>query len=95
MWAYYNNGLDVYESITNTAFEGEVLFDHVPTDEEIVLAFPDYLIKKEEIRIANNTSLRSEAYKSESDPIFFQWQRGEKTQQEWLDKVAEIKQRYS
>jgi hypothetical protein len=39
--------------------------------------------------------LRSEAYKEESDPIFFKWQRGEATEQEWLDKVAEIKQRWS
>lgn len=35
---------------------------------------------------------RKQAYIDESDPIFFKWQRGEATQQEWLDKVAEIKQ---
>jgi hypothetical protein len=38
--------------------------------------------------------LRSEAYRNESDPIFFKWQRGEATEQEWLDKVAEIKLRF-
>jgi hypothetical protein len=37
---------------------------------------------------------RSEAYRNESDPIFFKYQRNEATQQEWLDKVAEIKARY-
>lgn len=37
---------------------------------------------------------RSNAYKNESDPLFFKWQRGEALEQEWLDKVAEIKQRY-
>lgn len=37
---------------------------------------------------------RATAYKVESDPIFFKWQRGEATQQEWLDKIAEIKARY-
>jgi hypothetical protein len=37
---------------------------------------------------------RSEAYRNESDPLFFMSQRGEATQQEWLDKVAEIKARY-
>jgi len=95
MWAYYNNGLDVYESITNTAFDGEVLFENLATEEELAAAFPDYLTKKEELRVANNTALRAEAYRIESDPIFFQWQRGEKTEQEWLDKVAEIKARYS
>ena len=34
------------------------------------------------------------AYQTESDPLFFKWQRGEATEQEWLDKVAEIKARY-
>lgn len=37
---------------------------------------------------------RAQAYRNESDPIFFMWQRGEATQQQWLDKVAEIKARY-
>ena len=37
---------------------------------------------------------RLTAYEQESDPLFFKWQRGEATQQEWLDKVAEIKARY-
>ena len=37
---------------------------------------------------------REAAYKTESDPINFMYQRGEATQQEWLDKVAEIKARF-
>ena len=37
---------------------------------------------------------RAAAYKLEADPLFFKAQRGEATQQEWLDKVAEIQQRY-
>ena len=37
---------------------------------------------------------RINAYREESDPIFFKWQRGEATEQEWLDKIAEIKARY-
>jgi len=40
-------------------------------------------------------SNKKEAYREESDPLFFKWQRGEATEQEWLDKVAEIKQRWS
>jgi hypothetical protein len=38
---------------------------------------------------------RAKAYRTESDPLFFKSQRGEATHQEWLDKVAEIKARYS
>lgn len=37
---------------------------------------------------------RKAAYIAEADPLFFKTQRGEATEQEWLDKVAEIKARY-
>lgn len=37
---------------------------------------------------------RQAAYQQEADPLFFKWQRGEATQQEWLDKIAEIKTRF-
>jgi hypothetical protein len=36
---------------------------------------------------------RRQAYQQEADPLFFKWQRGEATQQDWLNKVAEIKAR--
>jgi hypothetical protein len=39
-------------------------------------------------------ALRHAAYVAESDPLFFQYQAGEITEQEWLDKRAEIKSRY-
>lgn len=37
---------------------------------------------------------RAQAYREESDPLLFKAQRGGASQQEWLDKVAEIKARY-
>jgi hypothetical protein len=39
-------------------------------------------------------ALRQKAYRAESDPLFFKSQRGEATNQEWLDKIIEIKTRY-
>jgi hypothetical protein len=36
------------------------------------------------------SAARQAAYQATSDPIFFQAQRGEKTQQEWLDAVQAI-----
>jgi len=39
-------------------------------------------------------ALRRAAYEQEADPLFFRAQRGEIPEQEWLDKVAEIKARY-
>lgn len=38
--------------------------------------------------------MRAEAYRNESDPLFFKAQRGEIELQVWLDKVEEIKSRY-
>jgi hypothetical protein len=37
---------------------------------------------------------RLDAYRTESDPLFFKAQRGEIELQEWTDKVLEIKQRF-
>lgn len=37
---------------------------------------------------------RRAAFANESDPLFFGWQRGENTEQQWLDKVAEIRARH-
>lgn len=37
---------------------------------------------------------RRSAYQVESDPIFFQYQRGEKTEQEWLDAVNAVNAAY-
>jgi hypothetical protein len=37
---------------------------------------------------------RAEAYRAESDPLFFKWQRGESTQEVWVAKVNEIKSRF-
>ena len=42
----------------------------------------------------DHAALRRAAYVAESDPIFFMAQRGEATQQQWLDKIAEIKARW-
>lgn len=43
---------------------------------------------------AQTKANRQAAYVAESDPLFFKMQRGEATQEEWLAKIAEIKNRY-
>ena len=50
--------------------------------------------KLKELKNAEVISNRKSAYQSEADPIYFMSQRGESTEQEWLDKVQEIKERY-
>lgn len=37
---------------------------------------------------------RAKAYQREADPLFFDWQRGEGTEQAWLEKVQEIRDRH-
>jgi hypothetical protein len=39
-------------------------------------------------------ALRKAAYIAESDPLFFKYQRGDATKEEWLAKIEEIKARY-
>lgn len=74
------NGLEWLDSIQSKPTEAEI-------DAEVAR-----LDQLEPARIAKQERLN--AYRIESDPLFFKAQRGEATMQEWLDKVAEIKARY-
>lgn len=47
-----------------------------------------------ELDNADAKANRAKAYAAEADPLFFKVQRGEATEQEWLDKIAEIKERF-
>lgn len=44
-----------------------------------------------EVAYAKVEEQRRHAYTVGSDPIFFEWQRGDATEQDWLDEVAGIK----
>lgn len=77
-------------------------FYDAQTGEELVRDLTDeelsQLVSPESERIArlNETAKqrRRGELQAEADPLFFSWQRGETTEQEWLDKVAEIRARY-
>jgi len=49
-----------------------------------------------EVELTNNQIKRSRqaAFEVEADPLYFGWKRGENTEQEWLDKVTEIRERF-
>jgi hypothetical protein len=51
----------------------------------------DYLANQTIIYNQKQSKLREVSYNVQSDPIFFQWQRGTRTEQEWLDAVNAIK----
>ena len=62
-----------------------------PTKEELESHWEEV---KTEAQLERARKNRAVAYREESDPIFLQWQRGDATEQEWLDKIAEIKERF-
>ena len=45
-------------------------------------------------QLAQAEANRQAAYTQEADPLFFKWQAGETTEQEWLAKREEIRARY-
>ena len=59
-----------------------------PTDEEVQAEIVRLQALQPSIEAKAN---RKAAYTAEADPIFFKFQRGEATQEEWLAKIAEIK----
>lgn len=62
---------------------------------QVVDASADEIARRQAERAEQVRQQRQAAYEQEADPLYFQWQRGEATQQEWLDKIADIKRRYS
>lgn len=68
------------------------LSEGIPPTREQLDSFADEVESEVVTELAQ--AMRQTAYIAESDPLFFEWQRGEGTEQAWLDKVEEIKQRY-
>jgi hypothetical protein len=85
-----------YDPATHRIEEGTpALIDGVWTQVWNVIALTaEEIAEQQAERVAQVEAQRAEAYRTESDPLFFKSQRGEATHQEWLDKVAEIKARY-
>jgi len=59
-----------------------------PTEAELDAAWPqvDY-----DRQVAAVEQARRADYEAQSDPLFFEWQRGDGTEQAWLDAVAAVK----
>ena len=90
-----------YGNITGTSYPAQVTQDYVWEHEGYWLGWEDDTLPiplfDAEIALqkdAENEQLRLEAYRNESDPLFFKYQRGEVEKKVWVDKVAEIKSRY-
>ena len=62
-----------------------------PTEEELRELWPS-VDQEFLLRIAERK--RAEAYREESDPLFFKYQRGESSREEWETAVEDIRQRF-
>jgi hypothetical protein len=62
-----------------------------PTQAELDAAWPQV---QRDRAYAQAQKARHAAYVSDSDPVFFRWQRGQATEQDWLDAVAAVDAAY-
>ena len=62
-----------------------------PSQADLDAAWPTVQYNQQRAAIENQ---RKAAYQQEADPLFFSYQRGEATEQEWLDAVQSVKDRY-
>lgn len=77
--------------------ENNIITNVIVADNEESISIPGSWIEcPKDLWIGDNYQeyRRGQAYIKEADPLFFKWQRGEATEQEWLDKIAEIKARH-
>lgn len=58
-----------------------------PTDAEILAASSEGAYHREMAQIKQT---RQSAYQQTADPLFFKWQAGEATEQEWLDARSAV-----
>jgi hypothetical protein len=59
-----------------------------PTEAELEALWPTVQAETARARIEQE---RASAYRENSDPLFFEWQRGDATEADWLLAVAEVK----
>jgi len=85
-----------YQDLEGNEIKIEEIGQQVPEGYFTQSYLKEYHKNKQEIPLTNEevSIKRQIAYSKESDPIFFKWQRGEATKNEWLSSIEEIKQRY-
>jgi len=78
-WAISGNDYDTLEWYDDTP---------KPTQAELDAAWPTVDYNNQVAAVEN---ARRADYEATSDPLFFEWQRGDGTEQAWLDAVAAVK----
>jgi len=62
-----------------------------PTLDELNALWPETRKKYDRIAVQEQRKIM---YARVSDPVFFEWQRGEASQQDWLNAVQSVKDKY-
>ena len=77
-------------SLNGDDYEGLEWLDESPkpSEEDLRSAWPEVSYARARQAVEN---ARAQAYRETADPLFFQYQRGEVTEQEWLDAVQAVK----
>ncbi|HEY7823910.1 MAG TPA: hypothetical protein VIG24_13795 [Acidimicrobiia bacterium] len=78
-WSLSDNNYDTLEWYEDTP---------KPTQAELDAAWPQV---DHDNQVAAVEDARRADYEATSDPLFFEWQRGDGTEQAWLDAVAAVK----
>jgi len=76
----------MFQEIITNAETGEVTVRDM-TPEEVVFLQSQITRQEQEMQ-------RQKDFVTEADPLFFQWQAGEATEEGWLAKRQEIRDRY-
>lgn len=74
--------------------EGQSAGQMIAADEDGKPVLQDPPAPTHEQLLATAEAQRAAAYREEADPLFFKYQRGEATKEEWIAKVDEIKARF-
>jgi len=84
---------DAEWTLNGDTYDGLIWHDDTPkpSQQELDDAWLAVQYNQQRAAIENQ---RKAAYQQEADPLFFSYQRGEATEQEWLDAVQSIKDRY-
>jgi hypothetical protein len=76
--------------LTNNTYSGLDWLDESakPTEKTLQSLWPEV---QYEVAFQQVEQYRAQAYRETSDPIFFEYQRGDKTEAEWLAAVQAVK----
>jgi len=77
-------------SLNGDSYDGLVWHSdsEMPSQAELDAAWPQVEYDRAYAQVEQD---RHAAYISDADPLFFKWQRGTGTEQEWLDSVKAVK----